>query len=716
MYQGNKLVLRHLDDGLAELHFNAMNGSVNKFDSDTVAELEEVLDQLERSHDLKGLLVTSGKAVFIAGADITEFGDVFGTDHATFRHFANPNNRNILRLEHLHFPIVVAINGAAMGGGLEFCLGCDYRVMSEKAVVGLPETGLGIMPGWGGTVRLPRIIGFEEAVTAVASGAPYNAAKALAVGLVDAVTEPDRLHDEALALLKRCVDGEFAFQARRKIKHDPVGHNPVEYEMTVHTTRAEVKKLAGRHWTAPLVAFESMVQSAPLPLPEALEVEFEDFYQTTGTAEARAMVGIFINDQAIGKVARQHATNARKIDRVAVLGAGIMGGGIAYQNALKGFPVLMKDINQEALDLGMQEANSLVSKRVDRGQLNARKGGEILTRITPSLNYSGIENTQIVIEAVVENLAVKQAVLAEVESFVAKDTVLSSNTSTISISQIAEALDRPENFCGMHFFNPVHAMPLVEVVRGEKTSEATIATTVAQALAMGKKVIVVNDCPAFFVNRTLFPSMLAFDMLMREGVDFQQIDQAVEAWGMPMGPAYLMDVVGIDVAVHCFTALEVGYPDRMVPERDNSALCLMSAEQRYGQKNGVGFYSYERGKGGRPSKKADEATYALIAEHITLDKKSLASEDIALRVMLPMAIEAARALEEGVIGSPAEGDMGLIYGLGFPRFRGGIYRWMDELGLAEICRQADRFKELGKLYEPTARMRAMATANEGYYR
>lgn len=715
MYQGNKLALKRLEDGLVELNFDAVKGSVNKFDHDTVTELGEALDRLEQVGDVKGLLVTSGKSVFIAGADITEFGDVFGTDHAIFRHFASPNSRNILRLEHLHFPVVVAINGAAMGGGLEFCLGCDYRVMSDRAMVGLPETTLGIMPGWGGTVRLPRMIGFEEAATAVASGVPYKAAKALEVGIIDAVVAPDRLRDEALALLGRCVSGEFDYEARRKIKHDPIGHNPVEYEMAVNTTRAEVGKLAGRHWKAPVVAFESMVKSAPLPLPEALEVEFEDFHEITATAEARAMVGIFVNDQAISKIARQHAADARKVERIAVLGAGIMGGGIAYQNAFKGFPVLMKDINQDALDLGMREANGLVGKRVDRGQLDARKGGEILTRITPTLNYSGIENTQIVIEAVVENLGIKQAVLTEVEGLVTEGTVLASNTSTISITQIATKLKRPENFCGMHFFNPVHAMPLVEVVRGAKTSDATIATTVAQALAMGKKVIVVNDCPAFFVNRTLFPSILAFDMLVREGVDFQQIDKAVEAWGMPMGPAYLMDVVGIDVAVHCFTALEAGYPDRMAPDRDNSALCLMSANQRYGQKNGVGFYSYESGKGGRPGKTADDASYALIAEHITREKKTLESEDIALRVMLPMAIEAARALEEEVIGLPAEGDMGLIYGLGFPRFRGGIYRWMDELGLAEICRQADRFSELGKLYEPTERMRAMAEAGAGYY-
>ncbi len=715
MYQGKKLALTPIEDGLVELHFNAEGGSVNKFDSDTVAELSDALDRLEQAERIRGLLVTSGKTVFIAGADITEFGNVFGTSIDHFRRFASANSRNILRLESLHLPIVVAINGAAMGGGLEFCLGCDYRIMAEGAQVGLPETGLGIIPGWGGTVRLPRVIGFEPAAAAVASGAPYRAQAALELGLVDAVVEPSKLREEALSWLQRCARGEISCRERRLAKHNPIALGEAAFHEAVERSRSVVRNIAGRHWKAPLVAFESMVKSAPLPLPEALEVEFEAFYEVTATAEARAMVGLFVNDQAIGRIARGHARAARKVGQLAVLGAGTMGGGIAYQNALKGFPVFMKDINQQALDVGMEEARGLVAKRVKRGQMSAAKGEEAVSRITATLDYQGIEQSDLLIEAVVENLDIKQSVLADVEGRLSENAVLASNTSTISISRIAEALKRPENFCGMHFFNPVHAMPLVEVIRGEKTSDETIATTVAQGLAMGKKVIVVNDCPAFFVNRTLFPAILAFDMLVREGVAFEAVDRAVEAWGMPMGPAYLMDVVGIDVAVHCFAALEVGYPDRMAPDRDRSALCLMSEHKRYGQKSRAGFYRYRKDQAGRPEKTVDEDSRALISEHIAPAGKTLPDEDMALRVMLPMAIEAARALEEGIIGSPAEGDMGLIYGLGFPRFRGGIYRWMDELGLAEICHQADRFAALGKLYEPTAAMRAMAASGERYY-
>ena len=715
MYQGNKLTLQPLDDRLVELQFNAAEGAVNIFDKETVTELGEALDRLEQDSQVRGLLVTSGKSVFIAGANIHEFGDVFGTDHAVFRHFVSPNNRNILRLEHLHFPIVAAVGGAAMGGGLEFCLGCDYRVMAEKAIVGLPETTLGIIPGWGGTVRLPRVIGFEAAVTLVASGRPCRAAEALELGLADAVVPAEQLRGEALALLKRCVSGDEDYEARRRRKHEPMPHSEAELARLVSASRTGVKKLAGRHWQAPLVALDSMAKSALLPLPEALEVEFEHFYDVTSKAEARAMVGNFINDQALGRVARQHASAADTVEQVTVLGAGVMGGGIAYQNALKGYPVMMKDIHQPALDVGMAEAEALVGKRVERGQLSEPQAHEILSRIVPTLDYAGTENSQLGIEAVVENADIKRAVLAEVESKGAEDAVLASNTSTISIDQLAAALQRPENFCGMHFFNPVHAMPLVEVVRGAKTSDRALATTVAHAMAMGKKVLVVRDCPAFFVNRTLFPLVFAFDTLVSEGVDFEDIDAAVEAWGMPMGPAYLMDVVGIDVAVHCFAALAEGYPDRMAPDLARSALHLMSQQQRYGQKNGSGFYAYPAGAGGRVTKTSDSSAHALIQQHITSEKATLPADDIALRVMLPMAIEAARALEEGIIGSAAEGDMGLLYGLGFPRGRGGIFRWMDELGMAEVCRQADRFKALGKLYSPTDTMRAMAELGTRYY-
>jgi 3-hydroxyacyl-CoA dehydrogenase/enoyl-CoA hydratase/3-hydroxybutyryl-CoA epimerase/enoyl-CoA isomerase len=429
---------------------------------------------------------------------------------------------------------------------------------------------------------------------------------------------------------------------------------------------------------------------------------------------AAALVGVFLNDQLLGKKAKDWEKQADKaIEHAAVLGAGIMGGGIAYQSALKGTPIKMKDINQEGLDLGLSEANKLLAKRVSRGRMSADQMGAILNSIDPTLTYAGFDDVDIVVEAVVENEKVKGIVLAETEDQISENTILASNTSTISITRLAENLKRPENFCGMHFFNPVHAMPLVEVIRGAKTSDAAIARTVAYANKMGKKAVVVNDCPGFLVNRVLFPYFGGFNMLVRDGADFQAIDKVMERWGWPMGPAYLMDVVGIDTGVHAANVMAEGFPDRMQPDF-KSATEVMFELERFGQKNGKGFYEYVEDKRGKPQKTVNEDVYGMIAD-VVGERTEFEREDIIARMMLPMAIEMARCVEEGIVGTAAEADLALLYGVGFPPFRGGIFRWMDTVGLAHIKEASDKFSHLGKAYELTDRMNEMLANGETYY-
>jgi 3-hydroxyacyl-CoA dehydrogenase/enoyl-CoA hydratase/3-hydroxybutyryl-CoA epimerase/enoyl-CoA isomerase len=717
MYQGNTLKLQSLDNGYAELHFDAVKGSVNVFNRETLAELHEALTVLDQQSNVRGLLLTSGKGVFIAGADITEFGRVFkGTDEQR-RTFLSTANDAFNKIESLTYPTVVAINGFALGGGFEVCLACDFRVMSSKARVGLPETTLGIIPGWGGTVRLPRLIGFDNALQWIATGSHKKADAALKDGAVDAVVEPDLLHDEALAILMRAADGQLDYQRRREQKQSPLQLNDIELGMSIATSKAMVLSKAGPNYPAPVAAVDVLAKAAEMSRDDALEVEFKAFSELTQTPQCRALVGMFINDQYIGSVAKKYGKKATKtVSHATALGAGIMGGGIAYQNAIKGFPVLMKDINTDSLALGMSEANKLLAKRVDRGQMSTLEAGNVLSRIIPSLSYEGIENTDIVIEAVVENAKVKGIVLADVESKISDDAVLVSNTSTISIDHLAGHLKRPEQFCGMHFFNPVHAMPLVEVIRGAKTSEETVATVVSHSLSLGKKPIVVNDCPGFLVNRVLFPAVFGFDMMIVDGADFQQVDRVMEAWGWPMGPAYLMDVVGLDTAVHCFPSILEGYPERMADIYDISPTKLLFEGERLGQKNGKGYYLYEKDKRGKPKKLVDAAVYELFAKHVeSKSSNEFSDESIVARFMVPMCIELAHCLEEGIVGSPAEADMAVVYGLGFPAFRGGLFRWMDELGLDKFCAMADNYSELGKLYEPTKRMREMGKNGESYY-
>ncbi len=340
--------------------------------------------------------------------------------------------------------------------------------------------------------------------------------------------------------------------------------------------------------------------------------------------------------------------------------------------------------------------------------------GEVLSRIRPTLHYGDFDGVDIVVEAVVENPKVKKSVLAEVEKVVGENTIIASNTSSISIDTLAGAVQRPANFLGMHFFNPVHRMPLVEVIYGEKTGKDAIATVSAYASAMGKTPIVVKNCPGFLVNRILFPYFGGWSALLRDGADYLKVDKVMEGFGWPMGPAYLQDVVGIDTSHHVGDVLAEGYPDRMGHDF-RTALDVMFDKQRYGQKNGIGFYSYVMDKKGKPKKTVTEDTAGVIAEVQPNGQKDFNDEEIIDRLMVPMIIEAARCLEESIVETPAEADMGLILGVGFPPFRGGALKYADTVGLKIIVEKAAHYADLGKLYEATDTMKDMATAGKCYY-
>lgn len=714
IFKGSAISVQLLEAGIAELNFDLEGESVNKFNAATVAELTQALDALEAVDGLKGVLATSAKGVFIVGADITEFIPMLGKKVENTGDSLSGNNGNFNRIEDFAVPFVVAINGYALGGGLEFCLACDYRVMSTVAKVGLPETKLGLIPGWGGTVRLPRIAGADTAIDWIASARDQRPDVALKAGVVDGVVEPDKLRDAALTVLQNCIDGKMDYAARRAAKNAPLRLNQTESMMVFETSKAFVMGQAGPNYPAPITAIECMQKAAGMTRDDAIEVEAKGMAAMMATSQAEAMVGLFLSDQLIAKKAKGWIKKTdKKVERAAVLGAGIMGGGIAYQSSLKGTPIKMKDINQAGLDLGLTEANKLLSKQVNRGRMKVEKMGKILADIDPTLSYDNFDSIDIVVEAVVENPKVKHIVLAEVEKQVRDDAILTSNTSTISITHLAEALERPENFCGMHFFNPVHAMPLVEVIRGEKTSDAAIARTVAYASAMGKKPIVINDCPGFLVNRVLFPYFAGFMGLLKDGADFVAIDKVMERWGWPMGPAYLMDVVGMDTGSHAEQVMADGFPDRMT-KTFKTAGDVMFENDRYGQKNGKGFYAYEMDKRGKPKKVVSPESYALLAPHCD-ERKDFDKQEIITRMMLPMATELARCLEEGIVSSAAEADMALVYGVGFPPFRGGVFRWLDNIGMQAFIEMSDQFKHLGKLYEATDAQREMAANGSKYY-
>jgi len=713
IYAGKAITVKEIEGGFAQLNFDLEGESVNKFNRLTIEELGAAAEALQGASGIKGLVVTSTKDCFIVGADITEFTDLFAGPEEEL--IANNLKANSVfnAIEDLPFPTVTAINGIALGGGFEMCLSTDYRVMSTKAKVGLPEVKLGIFPGFGGTVRLPRLIGADNAIEWIAGTKEYKADAALKFGAVDAVVAPEKLMDAAVALLKQAVEGKIDYNARREEKTSKLKLNAMESMMTFETAKGFVAGQAGPHYPAPVEAIKAMQKHAGMSRDKAIEVEAKGFAKMAKTPVAASLVGLFLNDQELKSKAKKLDPLASEVKKAAVLGAGIMGGGIAYQSALKGTPIVMKDIAQAGIDLGLSEAKKLLSKRVSKGRMTAEKMADVLNAIDPALSYGDFGDVDLVVEAVVENPKVKDIVLCEVEDQVSEDTVLTSNTSTISINLLAKNLKRPENFCGMHFFNPVHMMPLVEVIRGEKTSEETIATTVAYAKAMGKTPVVVNDCPGFLVNRILFPYFGGFAALVRDGADFQRVDKIMEKFGWPMGPAYLLDVVGMDTAVHAQEVMAEGFPDRM-KEDYKSAIQVMFENERFGQKNDKGFYQYELDRKGKQKKVADETSYELI-KPVVSGSAEFTDEEIIERMMVPLCIETVRCLEDGIVETPAEADMGLIFGIGFPPFRGGALRYIDSIGIEAFNKIADKYADLGALYTPTEGMREMAKTGKKFF-
>ncbi|MEZ9708104.1 fatty acid oxidation complex subunit alpha FadB [Vibrio breoganii] len=714
IYQAETLTVKQHQDGIAEICFSGAN-SVNKLDLKTLESLDIGIKSLQQLKDLKGVIVTSDKEAFIVGADITEFLGLFAKPKEELSQWLQFANSIFNNLEDLPVPTISVIKGHALGGGCEAILATDFRLADKTANIGLPETKLGIMPGFGGTVRLPRLIGADSAMEIITAGSSKRAEQLLRIGLIDAIVDTDKLFDSAVSLIQDANRGAIDWQARRKQKTSPLGLGKLEAMMSFTTAKGLVAQKAGPHYPAPMMAVKTIESAARFARDEALTIERENFITLTQTEVATSLVGLFLNDQYIKGLAKKAAKASNTpTERAGVLGAGIMGGGIAYQSALKGVPVLMKDIAQPSLDLGLDEASKLLNSRLQRGRIKADKVAKVLTSITPSLHYAGIEQADVIIEAVVENPKIKASVLAEVEQYADKDAVITSNTSTIPINLLAKSLERPENFCGMHFFNPVHRMPLVEIIRGEKTSDETINRVVAYAAKMGKSPIVVNDCPGFFVNRVLFPYFNGFSQLVNDGADFQHVDKVMERqFGWPMGPAYLLDVVGLDTAHHAQQVMASGFPERMA-KQGTDAIDILFEQQRYGQKNGAGFYEYQPDKKGKPKKSFNPEVSEYLAT-LNAPNKQFNDEEVLHRMMIPMINEVVLCLEENIISSPQEADMALVYGLGFPPFRGGVFRYLDSLEIKNYLALCEQYQSLGPLYKAPQLLHSMADSGDSFY-
>lgn len=685
-------------DDIWELSFDVSGLDYNTFSLAALTELADAVERLERCESIGGLIVRSAKASFCLGMDISEFPRFFDLGRAEIEQAVLEGQAIFNRLEDLPCPTVTLINGVALGGGFEFCLATDYRLVTPDAKVGLPETRLGICPGWGGSVRMPRLAGLDNAIEWICAGRELSAEQAVAGGLAEAVVPGEALLEAGRGLLREVLEGKRDHAVARRLKLEPVRLARAELELVFRTAAPMVAAKAGAHYPAPVGILKCMRRSVTKDRSAAHALEAACFAELATTPQAGNLCAVFLNGQVADRRAKSRVGEAPAPGRAAVIGAGIMGGGIAHWSATHGIPVILKDVSDAALDAGITGALDLLEKGIRRGKANAADRARVAVGIRPATSYEAFGSVDLAVEAIVEDERIKSGVLAECESALRDDAVLTSNTSTLSITSLAEKLKRPAQFCGLHFFNPVHRMALVEIVRGADTSDETIRRATKYALALRKKPIVVNDCPGFLVNRILVPYTLGFALLLRDGVDFERIDRVMERFGWPMGPAALADLVGLDTGRHVSAVMARGYPDRMGPEGEAFGSRLLEAG-RLGRKSGAGFYDYRKDRKGRMQKVSSPDAHRILGQDFGSDA-DIGDGAIVHRTMLPLCIEAARCLEEGIVGTPQELDIALVMGVGFPPFLGGALRYVDSIGSREFVALASKYAALGPLYTP----------------
>lgn len=703
--------------GIGWITFDDPGRKLNVLAEEVMARLAEVLDEARDAAvegRLRVLVFRSGKAdSFIAGADVDAIASIEDPVEAELK--IRQGQAIYMDVETFPAPTVAAIHGICVGGGVELSLACRHRVLSDSArtKVGLPEVLLGILPAWGGTTRLPRLVGLQAALDLLLTGKQIDARKAKRIGFAGEVL-PAALFQEKVA--------DFALQAadpsvggatpRRGFVTRMLDDTAPGRRIVLAAARKRVKAQTGGHYPAPLRILEILRQHLGGSVDKSLEAEARAAAELVVSPVCKNLIHVFHMREASrkGYGVADATVQPRTVDALAVLGAGVMGGGIAHLAADNGIRVRMKDIRHEAVTGGLQHARSLFDKGVERRKLTRREAAQRMELVSGGLDWAGFGGADVVVEAIVEKMDVKRTVLKEAEGHLRAGCVLATNTSSLSVDAMAEVLAHPERFCGMHFFNPVHRMPLVEVVRGARTSDASVATVYALALRMGKIPVVVKDGPGFLVNRILAPYLNEAGWILGDGATVEEVDRAARDFGMPMGPLRLVDEVGIDVSTHAGTSMYQALGERLSPA---PALVALGASGRLGRKGGLGFYHYEKGK----EKGVDPGVYGVLGDAVPLDRGGrVDAETIRRRLVVQMINEAARILADGIVASAAELDLAMIMGTGFPPFRGGLLRFADSLHARGVI---DRMKALedvhGARFAPAPLLEELARTDRTFY-
>ncbi|MCF2950355.1 fatty acid oxidation complex subunit alpha FadJ [Paraglaciecola aquimarina] len=703
----NAFTLDVRDDGIAILTMDVPGETMNTLKMEFAEQIEAVLQQIQADPSIKGVVLISGKSnSFVAGADISMLAACETAEDATA--IAKSGQDMFKRIEDMPITFVAAIHGPALGGGLELALACHYRVCSDdaKTQMGLPEVQLGLLPGSGGTQRLPRLISVQQAMKMMLTGAPVRAKQAKKYGIVDDMVPQAILLDVAIQMAKKSKpkrQGPKLNLMGKFLEKTSFGRKTMFNQARKQT----LSKTQG-NYPSPELIIDCIETGLNKGMIKGLEVEAGHFGHLVKTPESESLRSIFFATTEMKKENGVDGVESASLSKIGVLGGGLMGGGIAFVTAAKaGLPARIKDIRPEGISNAIKYSYDILNKKVKRRFIKKSEMQKQLSLLTGTLDYSGLGNADVVIEAVFENLELKQKMVEEVENNCAEHTIFASNTSSIPISQIAEKAQRPEQVIGLHYFSPVDKMPLAEVIAHEKTSDLTISTTVELAKKQGKTPIVVKDGAGFYVNRILAPYMNAAAEALMAGEPIENIDKALVKFGFPVGPVKLLDEVGIDVGTKIGPILQAQFGDRFA---FNPSFDKVLEDDRKGKKNKKGFYNYS---GKKPGKEVDQTIYTLLG--VTPASK-MSNEQIAERCVLLMLNEAAMCLDEGVIRSARDGDIGAIFGIGFPPFLGGPFRYMHSLGISHVVARLKHYQNLlGDNYAPATCLQKMSDEGRSFY-
>ena len=702
-------------DGIGWITFVDPGRKVNVLTEDVMTRFSELLDDvrdLTQEGRLRALVLWSGKGGFVAGADVTA---IEAVDDPVEGAEASRFGQAIFgSLGTLSVPSIAAIHGICLGGGTEMALACSHRVASDSrsTQMGLPEVMLGILPAWGGTSRLSRLVGLGASLDMLLTGRQVSASKARRIGLVDEVFPADLFREKASAFAIAQADGgDVPSRKRRPLVNRLIEGAPLGRRVILSVAKRRVQAQTGGHYPAPLKILQVLGRSMGRPLATALEIEAEAAGELIVSSVSKNLIHVFhLREEARKGTGVGDATvQPGSVEYLGVLGAGVMGGGIAQLAAHRGIHVRMKDVRREAISSGLRHASGLFDKLVRRKKLRKREAAQSMSLITGGLDYEGFGRLDLVVEAVVEKMEIKRIVLRETEEAVRRNCILATNTSSLSVDEMASSLSRPESFVGLHFFNPVHRMPLVEVVRGARSGDRAVATAYALALSLGKVPVVTADGPGFLVNRILGPYMNEAGFLLADGASVEAIDKAAKRFGMPMGPLRLVDEVGVDISRHAGQALFEALGSRLSPA---PPLVALAESGRLGKKGGVGFYRYV----GDKEKGVDPDIYAVLSPTVPEGRVKMEEREIRRRLVLAMVNEAARVLDAGVVHRASDVDLAMIMGTGFPPFRGGLLRFADTIHVRAVL---DRLEELeercGLRFAPAEGILRLARGDRSFY-